>query len=74
MGYLTPDENPTESTCRVLFIPDNEQFIAIVRGALQELTYPENWFQFGELTPEEAAAAFVPMFDAFCFDEGSCAE
>lgn len=72
MGYLTPDETPTEATCRCLFIPDNEQFIAIVRGCLQTLTFPENWDKFGDLTAEEAAEAFVPMFDEFCLGDCSC--
>jgi len=72
MGYLTPDEAPDTSVCRALFIPNNEQFLAIVRGALQELTFDYNWDKFGTLTPSEAASAFMPMFDAFCFDIGVC--
>jgi microcystin-dependent protein len=72
VGYLTPDETPDTSMCRALFIPANEQYIAIVRGALQELTFPSSWTKFGLLTPDEAAANFMDMFDKFCFDEGIC--
>lgn len=72
MGYLTPDTSPASVTCRALFIPDHEQYLAIVRGALQELTFSYNWTNFGSLTPDQAAAMFVPMFDKFCFSEGQC--
>lgn len=72
MGYLTPDTTPAGATCRALFIPDHDQYLAIVRGALQELTFPHNWTKFGTLTPDQAAANFVDMFDMFCFNQGVC--
>lgn len=72
MGYLTLSAIPTGSTCRVLFIPDSEEALAIVRGALQVLTFPEAWVPYGATTPDQSAAAFVNMFDRFCFDEGNC--
>jgi len=73
MGYLTPSEIPAETICRVLFIPDNEEFIAVVTGALNSLLDPNNWTAWGTLTPEESAAALVDMFDTFCLD-GECPE
>jgi len=72
MGYLTPDIAPDTATCRALFVPNDEQYLAIVRGALQELTFAYNWTKFGTLTPQEAADSFVDMFDRFCFNEGIC--
>lgn len=70
MGYLTPDVTPDNSVCRALFIPNDEQYLAIVRGALQELTFASNWDKFGTLTREQAAQNFVDMFDKFCLNEG----
>lgn len=58
--------------CRSLFIPDDEQFIANVRGLLQTFTFPETFAQQGALTPEETAEAYVQMFDDFCFRRGPC--
>jgi len=72
MGYLTPDTSPADTICRVLFIPNNAEFLANVLGAIQALTFPENWDAWGTLTPQEAADALVPMFDALCFNEGAC--
>lgn len=72
MGYLTPDEVPDTTMCRALFIPNNQEFLANVTGALQLLTFPENWTEYGLLTPDEAAEAMQPMFDAFCFNQGAC--
>lgn len=71
-GYLTPNSLPTETICRVLFIPNNQEFIANVTGAIEELTFPENWTPFGALTPDQSASALVDMFDKFSFDQGVC--
>jgi len=72
MAYLTADEVPTETVCRALFIPNNREFLANVRGALQELTFPYNFVSEGGIAPEDMAAAYEPMFNAFCFNEGVC--
>lgn len=72
MGFLTPDTNPTEATCRVLFMPNDEKWIAVVTGALSELVLSQSWTKDGDMTPEEAAAAFMPYFDDFCFKIGQC--
>jgi len=72
VGYLTADECPTGYTCRALFVPDDEQFLAVVRGALQELTFYWNYDKYGTLDPVDMAECFEDMFDKFCFNEGPC--
>lgn len=71
IGYLTPDAVPLTTTCRVLLIPDNEAWIAIVTGALQSLCDPQDWQEYGTLTPEECAARMQVMVDEFVFN-GEC--
>jgi len=72
MGFLTPETLPTDTICRILFIPNDAQILANVTGALNELIEPLNWYPQGAVPPEEAAAAMVPMFDRFCFNEKGC--
>lgn len=72
MGYLTPQTTPGSVVCRALFIPNGEEYLAVVRGALQELTFAYNWEKFGALSPQEAASSFVDMFDRFCLSQGMC--
>jgi microcystin-dependent protein len=72
VGYLTPETIPADTICRVVFIPNNAEFIANVTGALQSLVLPENWTLQGAITPDQAAEALLPMFNAFCFREGTC--
>lgn len=72
MGYLTLSEAPSTTTCLALFVPDSKECLAIVRGALQALTIPDNWDVYGILTPEESAEAFESMFLRFLAREGSC--
>jgi microcystin-dependent protein len=72
MGYLTPSFIPTDTICRVLLIPNGEQYLANVYGAIEALTFAGNYSQYGLLTPLEAAQANMPMFDALCFNQGVC--
>jgi len=72
VAYLTPSTIPADTICRVLFIPNNEEFLANVTGALQLLTFADSFVQFGTLTPDQTAEAYVPMFDQFCFNQGAC--
>jgi len=72
LEYATPDTIPAGTTCRSLFIPDDELFLGAVRGALQTLIDSRNWEKYGDLTPQEAADAMVDMFDMFCSNTGVC--
>lgn len=72
MGFLTPDSSSARTTCRALFFPDDEQWIAVVTGALNLLALPDKWEKYGLLTQEEAATAWTPFFDMFCFKQGAC--
>lgn len=72
MPYLTPSTLPADTICRVLFIPNDVDWLAQVTGALQELTFDYNWEAFGTVTVAQAVAQMQQMFDAFCFNEGAC--
>lgn len=61
MPYLTPDTAPGNTRCRVLVIPDDKEWLALVTGALSELTHSYNFETFGTATPEETAQAFRDM-------------
>jgi len=67
--WLTPDPPAADFICRRLLIPNGEDWLAIVTGALNELIYDYNFEQYGSVTPEDTAAAFRVMFDHFCFDD-----
>jgi hypothetical protein len=70
--YLTPDEIPEGDDCRPLFIPDDTAWLAIVSGALTELTQKYNWEQFGTVTVDEAVARMQTMVDQYY--EDACGE
>lgn len=54
-GYLTPDDVPEDSQCRIFQIPNSTAWLANFMGALLPLIYSENWQEYGALTPDEAA-------------------
>jgi len=70
MPWLTPSNIPEDDECRPLFIPHSAEWLAIVSGAILELTRSWNWEEFGELTPEECAERMLLMQQQFY--EGNC--
>lgn len=79
MPWLTGN-SPLASAgiCRRLLIPDDRDLLMAVNGALLELTKPENWEQFGNMEPEEAAKLMLEMWYSFvnsdCEEESSGGE
>jgi len=71
-GYLTPDSTPAGLTCRVLFIPDDREWVAQVYGALETLTIPGAWTQYGSVTPEDTAAEFKKMWYKLLDNQRGC--
>lgn len=67
--WLTPDTPASGHICRRLLIPNGEDWLAIVTGALNELIYSYNFENYGTSNPDDTAAAFSEMFDHFCFDD-----
>lgn len=49
----------------MLIIPDEKTWLALVTGALSELTYEYNFEQFGTATPEETAQRFIEMLGEY---------
>lgn len=73
MPYLTPDEIPEGDDCRPLFIPSSTEWLAIVSGALTELTKTWNWEQFGSVTVDEAVERMQAMIEQYYADAcGDC--
>jgi len=61
--YLPPDTLPTaDFIYRRLRIPNDIEIIAAVNGALDELTKPRNWEDYGSITAQQIAAAMDDMF------------
>jgi len=71
-GYLTPNTIPPGMTCRVLFIPDDRDWIAQVYGAIETLTFASAWTPYGAITPEETAAIYEQMFFKLLSNERGC--
>jgi len=67
--WLTPNTPASDFICRRLLIPNGEDWIAIVTGALNELIYSYNFELYGSETPVNTAEIFSIMFDHFCFDD-----
>lgn len=69
LAWLTPAEAPASYDCRALLIPTGEEWESIVRGALYNLTLPENFESLGGLTAEQTVAVFEALFDAWLMED-----
>lgn len=64
--WLTPDTPPEHQTfTRRQDIPAALDFIGVMDGLYLELTKPDNWEQYGTMTPEETAQWFNDHYDAW---------
>ena len=65
MPWLTPDSIPEGDDCRPLLIPADSVWLALVSGALTELTLKYNWEKFGALTVDETVAKMQSIIDNY---------
>jgi hypothetical protein len=73
MAWLTPDSIPEDDDCRPLSIPADSVWLALVSGALTELTKPYNWQKFGTLTVQETVDKMQAIVDDYYASPcGSC--
>lgn len=63
-GFPTPDDIPEETGCRQFSIPSDPVWFALLMGAVLPLADEKSWYQWGDMTPEEAAAAWWSIIDA----------
>lgn len=67
--YPTP-ETVNEPTIPLTFdIPDNPDIIALILGALGDLTWPQSWYQEGAVTPAEAGERFTRISSSWRIGE-----
>jgi len=68
-AWLTPDDLPATTVCKMIELPAGLEYEAAFRGALLQLCEAGNWELHGELTPDEVAAIFadvvIPSFAAW---------
>ncbi len=67
-GYLTPDELPDALAKRAFFVPEDPAWFGLLMGALAPLLEESAWRKYGELTPEQCAAAWQDLF----FSDPNC--
>jgi hypothetical protein len=64
-AFVTPDSAPENLECRGVFVPVGQSWEAILTGALYALTLPDSFEQVAGISPEDTAAVYQEMFDAW---------
>lgn len=71
-GFPTPEPASTVEGYLLFYFPDRE-WAQYVIGAAKALTYGYNWYQAGEVSVDEAAAAFREIVDEAPYNLKGCA-
>jgi len=62
-GFPTPDNTPLDEAYLLFKFPNGEDWAQLILGSVQPLIFAYNWYEWGTLTPEEAAEAFKLIVD-----------
>ena len=63
-GFPTPNAASDVTGCRSFIVTSDEEWFALLMGALEPLTHEWAWYKNGELTEIEAAQAWQDIIDA----------
>lgn len=62
-GFPTPNEIPLDSAYLVFIFPNDEAFPQLILGALKPLSFSYNFYQWGDITPDEASEKFREIIE-----------
>lgn len=63
-GFPTPSTIPGNTVCRVFRVPDNDEWLGVLMGAVEVLIYQRNWYNWGAVTIEDTIDAWRAIVDA----------
>jgi len=61
-GFPSPNTPDETSACRTFLVPASDDWMGLLMGAVQILTEEWAYYQWGDLTPAEAAQAWSDIF------------
>jgi hypothetical protein len=65
-GFPTPSGIPDSVACRTFSLPDSAEWFSLLMGALLPLQDPNNYYNWGDLSPDDTAAVFrQAILDAY---------
>jgi len=71
-GFPTPNSVPGSSGYTVFRFPADPAWGQLILGAAQALAYAYNWYQAGDLTPDEAADLFRQIIEQAPYETCGC--
>ena len=60
-GFPTPNGTPPDPTCRIFRVPNSDDWLGLLMGAITPLTVEENYYPWGSVTPADAAEAWTQI-------------
>jgi len=62
-GFPTPNYVPDDGGYILFKLPSDNEWAGLILGAVQQLAYSYNWYQWGDMLPDEASEAFREIVD-----------
>lgn len=62
-GFPTPNTTPDILACRVFRVPDNDDWLGLLMGAVEALSHEYNYYLWGTVTPDEAASTWASIVE-----------
>lgn len=57
-GFPTPNSTPDDTVRRIFIVPNSDEWLGLLEGAVQVLLDEWRYYDWGAMTPAEAASAF----------------
>lgn len=71
-GFPTPNDVAPDGGYVVFRVPKDNEWAGLILGAAQLLSYTYNWYQWGDMTPDEASEAFRQIVDQAPYETCGC--
>ncbi len=71
-GFPTPNSVPADNGYTVFRFPNDNEWAGILLGALETLTKEYNWYEWGSISPAEAAETWRTIIEAAPYNTCGC--
>jgi len=71
-GFPTPNDVPDDGGYVIFRLPAGNDWAGLLLGAAQLLSHSYNFYQWGDMTPDEAAEAFRIIVDQAPYNLAGC--
>lgn len=62
-GFPTPSNHPDDTACRIFVLPDDDEWLGLLMGAVELLLNPHNFYNWGALSIDDTVDAWAAIVE-----------